>query len=48
MDPEERDELLRGVDEEFDDSPKGRAMKDTIKVAFARTRREEQEEETDE
>jgi hypothetical protein len=31
VDPEERDELLREVDEELDDTPKGRAIKDTIK-----------------
>jgi hypothetical protein len=31
MDPEERDELLREVDEELDDTPKGCAIKDTIR-----------------
>lgn len=31
MDPEKRDDLLREVDEELDDTPKGRAIKDTIK-----------------
>jgi len=30
MDPEERDELLREVDEELDDTPKGRAIKEAI------------------
>jgi hypothetical protein len=31
MDPEERDELLRQVDEELDDTPKGRAIKEIVK-----------------
>ena len=31
MDPEERDELLREVDDELDDTPKGRAIKDAIR-----------------
>jgi len=31
VDPEERDKLLREVDEELDDTAKGRAIKDTIK-----------------
>jgi hypothetical protein len=40
MDAEERDELLREVDDAVDDSPKGRALKDAIKGAFAKSRRE--------
>jgi hypothetical protein len=35
MDPEERDELLREVDEELDDTPKGRAVKDTLNWLYA-------------
>jgi hypothetical protein len=41
MDPEQRDELLRGIDEELDDSPKGRVMRDTVNDLFARSHRDE-------